>query len=138
MNYYKIILIDDEPLIIEGLKIIIEWEKYNCKIIDTATDGLIGMKKITEQNPDIVISDIRMPNCSGIDMIKKVSQTINCEFIILSGYSDFCYAKECIALGVHQYILKPVDEEELKNAILSIIKKIEEEKEKNNVLLQLK
>ena len=71
MEPYKVILIDDEPIITEGLKILIDWEDYNCEIIATACDGEEGLSLINSLKPDIVICDIRMPNCTGIEMISR-------------------------------------------------------------------
>lgn len=137
MEPYKVILIDDEPIITEGLQILIEWEDYNCEIIATACDGEEGLSLITSLKPDIVICDIRMPNCSGIEMITRSLALCPCRFIVLSGHSDFSYAKQCMSLGVTEYLLKPVVEQELIQALTKVQQLIQKDQETENVLTQL-
>lgn len=136
MELYKVIIIDDEPIIIEGLKIIINWEKYNCKIIGSASDGEEGLKLIQDLRPDIVITDICMPGSNGIEMIENVLSFCECRFIILSGYSDFNYAKQCITLGITEYLLKPVGEEDLIHAVLKVQEQLKEKYRSQQAYLQ--
>lgn len=114
---FRIVLIDDEKNIVEGLKVLIDWEALDCEIAGSAHDGRAGIELIRSLEPDIVISDIRMPQMTGLDMIRAVSEFSEARFIILSGYSDFEYAKTGISLGVTDYVLKPVDEDELIAAV---------------------
>lgn len=137
MEPYKVILIDDEPIITEGLKILIDWEDYNCEIIATACDGEEGLSLINSLKPDIVICDIRMPNCTGIEMISRSLALCPCRFIVLSGHSDFSYAKQCMSLGVTEYLLKPVVEQELIQAVTKVQQMIQKDQETENVLTQL-
>lgn len=134
MPQYKVLLIDDEPIITEGLKILIDWESLDLQVIGSAADGLLGLKMIRELQPDIVISDICMPNCTGIDMISQALQDCPCHFIILSGYSDFSYAKQCMSFGVQEYLLKPVEETELVQALENIKKRIQLQKQSQSQL----
>lgn len=129
MKTYRVVLIDDEPIIIEGLKILIDWIEYHCEIVGTASDGYEGLNLIKELKPDIVISDINMPNSSGIEMIHQSLSIHPCKFIILSGYSDFSYAKQCISLGVQEYLLKPIEVEQLTQSLTKIQQLIQEERE---------
>lgn len=138
MEKYKVLIIDDEPVIVEGLKVVIDWEELGCEIIGTAFDGASGLLKIKELQPDIVISDIRMPNTTGIEMIRTAISVCSCKFIVLSGYSDFSYAKQCISLGVTEYILKPVEEELLTGAINKVQAQLEKERKEQNTITQLK
>ena len=111
---YKVLIVDDEPIVREGLEWIIEWEKYNYQVIGTAENGKEGLEKIRSLQPELVVTDIRMPEISGIEMIRQArKEGIDCECIILSGYSDFSYAQEAIELGMLSYLLKPIDEDEL-------------------------
>lgn len=138
MKHYKIVIIDDEPFIIEGLKILINWNEYGCEIVGSATKGDSGLFLIEQLKPDIVITDIRMPNMTGIEMIRRASSICNCSFIVLSGYSDFNYARKCMNLGVNEYLLKPVEEELLIKSLIKVQKKIEEENKHKNALIKLK
>ncbi len=120
---------DDEKGIVEGLKIIIERNMLNCKIVGCAYNGVEGSIKIMQLKPDIVITDICMPQADGLEMIKELKNK-GCEakFIILSGHSEFEYAKKGIALGVKFYINKPVEEDELFDSINKVIEDISKEK----------
>jgi two-component system, response regulator YesN len=138
METYKVLLIDDEPIIIEGLKILIDWAEYRCEIVGSASDGLEGLHLIEKKKPDIVISDINMPNFSGIEMISQSLSIHPCKFIILSGYSDFSYAKQCISLGVQEYLLKPIEVEQLIQSLQKIQEQLKNEKETKQSLSFLK
>ena len=137
MASYKVLLIDDEPIITDGLQILIDWTEHDCEIIATASDGEEGLNLITTLQPDIVICDIRMPNCTGIEMIRTSRSLCPCRYIVLSGYSDFSYAKQCIALGVTEYLLKPVVEQELVHALTKIKQQFQKDAEVKNVLTKL-
>lgn len=115
---YKVMIVDDEPIIVEGLSRSIEWEKWNCRIVATAHDGLEGKKLIEEQKPDIIFMDICMPEMDGLKMIAAInSQFPNLEVSVLTGFRDFEYAQEAIRLGVTRFLLKPSNMGELEEAI---------------------
>ena len=115
---YKVMLVDDEPIIVEGLSRSISWDKWNCKIVATAHDGLEGKRLIEEKKPDIVFMDICMPEMAGLQMIAALgSQFPNLEVCVLTGYRDFEYAQEAIRLGVTRFLLKPSNMSELEEAI---------------------
>lgn len=122
---YNVLLVDDEKLILEGLKNIIDWEELNLKISDTAENGEEALSKFKQNPADIVITDIMMPKMNGLNLIKEIKAIDNnIKFIILSGYDDFCYTKQAIKLNIENYILKPINEDELletlKNTILKL------------------
>lgn len=123
----KIVFIDDEFLIIEGLKRIIEWEKYNIEIVGTAQNSVDALEIIRNKKPDIVITDIKMRGTDGLELINNA---INLGYdgytIILSGYQEFEYARRAIDNKVYKYLLKPIDVDELKNTIEEIVKLIRE------------
>lgn len=115
---YKVVLVDDEPIIVEGLSRSVEWEKWNCKVVATAHDGLEGRKIIEEVNPDIVFMDICMPEMNGLAMIAAInSQFPDLEVSVLTGFRDFEYAREAIRLGVTRFLLKPSNMDEIEEAI---------------------
>ena len=133
---YKIMIVDDEKLIIEGLRNLIDWGKLGCNIVATANNGEDALEKLKQNKVDIIITDINMPVINGLELIKKVKakyEKIN--FIILSGYDDFLYAKKAIEYGVNGYILKPINEDELEESLLSIIRNINKDKEINKNIL---
>lgn len=134
---YKVLLIDDEPLIREGLRQVINWEDYGFTICADTADGRAGLNMIRVHQPDLVIVDIRMPGLSGIELVELAKQEgYSCKFIILSGYSSFSYAKELIKLGVHSYLLKPIDEEELIEGLIEIKEEIIAEERIDSQLLE--
>ena len=105
----SIALIDDAGIVIRGIVSIIEWEKHGLELAGTAKNGIDGLKLLQDTKPDIVFTDIKMPGCSGLDMIKQAQKFLNeTVYIIISGYNDFKYVKEAIGLGVIDYLEKPI------------------------------
>lgn len=123
---YKVAIIDDEPLIVEGLSKTMAWEKWNCQVAGTAGDGKAGMDLIREIRPDIVITDICMPKMDGLKMIAGLkSEFPDMQLIILTGYREFEYARQAISLGVSRFLLKPSKMNELEEAIDTVTRKLE-------------
>lgn len=116
----KVLLVEDEDLIRRGLQFKMDWTEVNCVVAGEAATGEEGLAQIKALHPDIVITDIRMPDMDGLEMLRK-GRTI-CPFsaIIISGYGEFDYAQQAIRLGVAEYLLKPVDVNELKNCLRRI------------------
>ena len=124
---YKVLIIDDEPIIVEGISRMISWENFKCKIVATANDGMEGTEIIHKYSPDIVITDIAMPDMDGLAMIAGVkSQLPDMEISILTGYREFEFAQKAINLGVTRFLLKPSNLEEIEEAISAMIKKLQE------------
>lgn len=125
----KVLFIDDEPLIRKGLRVIIPWSKYGFTEFFEAEDGMEGLKIILAENPELVLLDIQMENMSGLSLAKKARENdFVGRFIILSGYSNFEYAKSAIDYGVTSYLLKPVDPELLTEAVLKSIDELHKER----------
>ena len=115
----KILLADDEYLVLEVLKKIIKWDELGLMLAGIATNGEDAYKQIVEKKPDIVISDIRMPLVDGLDLVKRCAEGPGTEpvFIIISGYKHFDYALSALKYGVKDYLLKPINASEL-NTVL--------------------
>ncbi|MGB4587989.1 MAG: response regulator [Clostridiaceae bacterium] len=134
----KIIIVEDEDIIRNGLVHTIDWLSMGCVVIADAANGQEGLKKILELSPDIVISDIKMPIMNGIDMIKSAMDKIKFKSLLLTSYAEFDYAKKAIELRVSDYLLKPVSEEKIKSSIEKVnrellgTRKIEESLRKND------
>ena len=125
---YKVLIADDEPFILDGLKHLIDWEEYNLEIAAQASNGLQALEILKKTHIDILITDIRMPAMDGIELIRNVRQNkLNTKCIVLSGYDDFIYVKEAAKLGIENYLLKSVDIEELIPTLQNTIEKIEGE-----------
>lgn len=124
---YKVIIIDDEPIIVEGISRIIPWDKYECQIVTTAYDGIEGAEAIRKWKPDIVISDIAMPGLDGLSMVAGLkSEFPDLEISILTGYRVFEYAQKAIRLGVTRFMLKPSNMTELEEAIITMVSNLKE------------
>lgn len=121
---------DDEKNIREGLKCILEWETLGFALCGEAANGEETLSGILQKNPSLVLLDVRMPKLTGIDIVRIArEQGYRGRFIILSGYSDFSYAQAAIRYGVEYYLTKPIDEDELLEAIQSIQKAIKQEQQ---------
>lgn len=138
----KVVIVEDEIIIRRGLALTVPWDKFGCVVVGEARNGLQGKKMIDDLKPDIVITDVRMPKLDGINMIRQIVEEgeVSCEFIIISGYSEFEYAQQAVKLGVRDYLLKPVDDKELENTIKNLTMLIREKKKDNalkNYILQM-
>lgn len=120
----KVVLVEDEELIRQGMKLTVEWEKFDCRVIGEAADGEVGAELIKRLQPDIVFTDIRMPKLSGLEMMEQLKDCCHAKFIILSGYDDFSYARKAINIGAYGYLLKPIDDEEFEKVLSNTIEKI--------------
>ncbi len=115
---YKVIIVDDEPIIVEGLQKGIEWEHWDCEIVGTAGNGMEGLKLVRELKPDMLISDISMIYMDGLTMVAAIkSEFPDIEVCLLTGFRNFEYAQQAIKLGVTRYLLKPSKFDELEEAI---------------------
>ena len=118
---YRVFLADDEPWVLLGLKNMIDWRENNFVICGEATDGFKAWERICNTRPDLVISDIQMPGISGIELISRIREEgMDTEVVIISGYSEFEYAREGLKYGCADYLLKPVDEEDLIKCLKNI------------------
>ena len=132
----KVLLVDDEPNVRQGVKMMIPWEELGLTVIGEGEDGDDGLSKILSLVPDIVVADVKMPGMTGIEMLEEAfKRGFGGKCLILSGYSDFTYAKSAMSLGVKQFILKPVDEDELIASLKDLAKEIEGER-LNEVTMQ--
>jgi two-component system response regulator YesN len=123
---YKVVIVDDEPIIVEGLTKSLPWEQWGCQVVGTAESGVEGIQVVNRTNPHILITDINMPEIDGLTMIAALkSSHPHLEIAILTGYRDFEYAREAIRLGVTRLLLKPSKIEELKEAVLAMVAKSE-------------
>lgn len=115
-----LIIVEDEYVIREGLRKTIDWSKYDCQLIDVAKNGEEGLNSIIEKQPNLVIADIMMPKLNGLEMIEKAKAVCDFDVIFLTSYSEFEYARKAIDLECIQYLLKPLDETQLKETIQKI------------------
>ena len=114
---YRVLLVEDEEIIRKGIRYSVPWEEYGCSVVAEAENGAVGEEKIAELRPDIVITDITMPVKSGLEMIADTREEYKYIAIILTGYSEFEYAQQAIRNGVSDYVLKPLDMDEMGAAL---------------------
>lgn len=129
----KVLLVDDESVILQGLSMIIDWEAEGFNIIGKANNGREALEIILDEQPDVVISDIRMPEMTGLELLEKVREEklSDANFIILTGFDDFNYARTALKNNALDYLLKPVEKHELMSA-LNRAKRLREEKEEQD------
>ena len=125
----RCIIAEDEQILRRGLVLATDWKALGCEVIGEAADGVEALALIRHLKPDLVITDIRMPALDGLTLIQEAVSICDPEFIIMSGYNDFAYAKRAIHLGVTDYLCKPIDEDEFQLAIVNAGKKILQKKE---------
>lgn len=114
----KVVIVEDNPTTVLSLVKTIDWDMMKCEVAGTAGDGESGGVMIRQLKPDIVLTDIRMPVKSGLDMIAEVREDVpDCRFVIITGYDEFQYASQAIKLGVFDYLLKPIDNEEVMRTV---------------------
>lgn len=132
---HTVLIADDELMIRQGLKYIIDWKQLGFSIIGEAANGEDALKFILEQQPDLALLDIRMPRILGIDVVKQARQQgYTGKIIILSGFTDFEYAQAAIKYGVNYYLTKPIDEEELLETVQNICTAFEEENRESDTM----
>ena len=123
---YRVVLVDDERLIIRGLSTVIPWAELGCEIAGTAHDGVSGLELIRSLRPDIVLTDIRMPNMDGLTMLAAIrSEFPGIQMSVLTAYRDFEYARKAITLGVCRYLLKPSNLDELQEAVKLMVSRLD-------------
>ena len=114
----KVVIVEDNPTTVLSLVKTIDWDVMKCEVAGTAGDGESGGVMIRQLKPDIVLTDIRMPVKSGLDMSADVREDVpDCRFVIITGYDEFQYASQAIKLGVFDYLLKPIDNEEVMRTV---------------------
>jgi two-component system response regulator YesN len=128
---FKVLLVDDEPFVTKALKVLINWEELGYSVCGEASNGQDALELIKKLEPDVVITDIRMPKMDGLELIQYCREMLktNTKFIILSGYSDFKYAQKAIKYGAKEYLLKPIDETELIDRLKVLYKEFDRERQ---------
>jgi two-component system, response regulator YesN len=134
----KVILVDDEMYFRKGLRNLINWEDCGFKVVGEAANGEDALKMIHDVKPDLIITDIRMPVLDGIGLIRKAKEkeAVQSKFIIISGHSDFKYAQQALRYGVHDFVLKPIDQDEIEQTLKLLSKTLDEQKKLQEQMLE--
>ncbi len=123
---YTALLVDDEPSVCKGLKVIVNWNGCGFIVTDTASNGEEAWEKFQQFHYDLIVTDLKMPILDGLGLIRKISSSKHpCQVIIVSAYGEFAYAQEAMQYGVKYYLLKPVDETILEGFLSRIKEKLD-------------
>ena len=134
---YKVLLVDDEYMITEGLKRLIPFEKWDMEVVATANHADDALDYVREHPVDIVISDVNMPDKTGLEMIQEMKDLLpDAYYILLSGYQEFDYVKKAMNLSVVDYLVKPVDKLELGHLLEKIVTQLREKVQEPEILSQ--
>lgn len=124
---YRVVLIDDEQIIVKGLAKVVKWADYGCQVVGTAGSAVQGAALIQAVRPHIVFTDIRMPDQDGLTMLAGLrSEFPEMQITVLTGYRDFGYAQEAIRLGVTRFLLKPSKMDEIHEALQAMTARLGE------------
>ena len=114
----KVVVVEDEALVRRGIVLTVDWAGVDCAVVGEAADGMEGLEVIRESQPDLVVTDIKMPRLDGLEMVRQLREEGNrAHVIILTAYSDFSYAQAALKLGAVDFLLKPFQDGELEEAV---------------------
>ncbi len=131
----KVFLVEDETIIRRGIRDNIDWEGHGFEFVGEAGDGEYAYPLILKTQPDVLITDIKMPFMDGLELSKLVKKALpHTRIIVLSGYNEFNYAKEAIKIGISDYLLKPITSSGIIDALKKAADEIREEREKSKLL----
>jgi Response regulator containing CheY-like receiver domain and AraC-type DNA-binding domain len=130
---YRVIVVEDETIVRRGIVLTTNWTALNCVVVGEATNGEEGKALALHQSPDIIITDMKMPRMDGLEMVHALKNAgCKSSFIILTAYNDFKYAQNALRLGVADYLLKPLQSEELELSIQNILNSLQDSKPSRN------
>ena len=131
---YRAIIVDDESKICQLIQFLGNWEEMNIEIIDVCKDGELAIESIMKNKPDIVLTDIRMPVYNGLEIIQQVRKMeMNTVFIVISGYKQFEYARQALQYGVVDFLVKPINKEDLNAALQKAVNGLVDQKNVQNI-----
>jgi len=135
---YKVFLVEDEIVAREGIRDNVDWKSAGFEFCGEAPDGEIALPLIEKTQPDVIVTDIKMPFMDGLQLSKVVREQMPwVKIIILSGHDEFDYAQSAIKLGITEYLLKPINADEIQNVLQSVATALDQEREERENLKQL-
>lgn len=138
MNY-KVIIADDNTLICKSLKETVDWRKYGCQVVGTAENGTEALRLVHRTNPDILVTDIKMPETDGLELVERIKTEFpDMEMIMITGYQEFEYAKRAVGLGVLDLVLKPIENGKLEEILGKAVQKLEAAKNFKESFISMK
>ncbi|MDO5695929.1 MAG: response regulator [Eubacteriales bacterium] len=118
----KLGIVEDEAIIRHGIETVTDWSALGFTVVCSAGDGEEGLAAILDTRPDLVLTDICMPKMDGLEMLEKAKSVYDFQAVLLTGYSDFEFARRAIRLGVSEYLLKPIDED----ALIQMVRRLQD------------
>lgn len=138
MSKYTVCLADDERMIREGIATLIPWEQLDLQFIGSASNGLLAYHQIAELRPDIVITDIKMPEMNGLELIKLTLERFpDTQFIVLSGFNEFEFASQAMQYGIKHYLLKPCNEVEIIQVLHKVVTELDQTRSKRSYMVDI-
>ncbi len=135
---YKVVLIDDNINTVNSLRLTVDWEGLGYEVAGVAYDGEPGARLIERVRPDVVITDIQMPGVNGLTMIEQMQEYLaDARVIVVTGYDNFQYATQAIRLSVMDYVLKPIDNDDLAQTLRRAAKSLDQDRQRNERLKQM-
>lgn len=136
---YRVLIVDDEPMILKGLTVFLRQSGVDIASIRPATNGEEALAAITEELPDFVFTDIRMPVMDGLALCARIAEmNAPIQTVVISGYGDFTYAQTCISYGVKEYLLKPISKRDLQDTLRKLVQRAESAKSASSYLSMAK
>lgn len=130
----KAVVFDDEYIVVEALRTLIDWEGLGVELVGTAGDGIAALEVFRQEKPDIVLTDIRMPGMNGLQLIQEIMRDEDTCCIVFSGFNEFEYVKAALRLGVIDYLEKPITDASVEQSLLKAIAKIGSQRETKEIL----
>ncbi|AJS61241.1 response regulator [Paenibacillus sp. IHBB 10380] len=135
---YKVLLADDEQLDLEGMRTFIPWQELNMVVVAGVMNGFDACKVLDEERIDILVTDVRMPNMSGLELARRaLEKSKDIKIIFVSGYQDFSYAKQALSLHAVNYLLKPMDDQELIDSLIKVRADLDQERVRQDTYGQM-
>lgn len=118
MVLLKLVIVDDEPILLQGLLDTYDWNSMGFEVVGTAQSGEQAIKIIEKVQPHVVLTDIRMKQITGLMVMEEIQKKgMECLFIVFSAYRDFEYAQQACELGAFAYLLKPIEDDKLQETM---------------------
>ncbi|MEK8129594.1 response regulator [Paenibacillus filicis] len=128
----RALIVDDEPLIVENLQNVIPWSAYQITVVGTADNGAAALELTQQLQPDLILCDIRMPRMDGLTFLEQLHCLgMDCSVIMLTGFQEFDYARRAVKFGAKDFVLKPINYEELKSVVTRVAEQIRERKQEH-------
>ncbi|WP_127588997.1 response regulator transcription factor [Paenibacillus koleovorans] len=137
MSAYRVVLVDDEPWTLIYLKKSFPWQEMGFEVVAETRNSMEALSLVEQYKPDVVFTDIRMPQLSGIELMQQLrSAGVRSEFVIVSGFAEFSYAQEAVKLGAFEYCLKPVSPEQAEQLLQRLAHQLERHRQEGRPLPQ--